>query len=122
MWQPADRYPDPRIETLHPSFERYRIFSAAVERLTPAWQLARSGEPPSQLRPKARIASTSANLGGTRPGRSASMSLKASDRRRGPGRASGGALPGEASSTMCDGENSPHTSANVRAGQPISLT
>ena len=33
MWQPAELYPDPRIEILHPSFERYRLFSAAVERL-----------------------------------------------------------------------------------------
>jgi gluconolactonase len=33
MWHPSDRYPDPAIEILHPSFERYRIFSAAVERL-----------------------------------------------------------------------------------------
>ena len=33
MWQPAERYPDPRIEVVDPSFERYRLFSAAVERL-----------------------------------------------------------------------------------------
>jgi gluconolactonase len=33
MWHPSDRYPDPAVEILHPSFERYRIFSAAVERL-----------------------------------------------------------------------------------------
>ena len=33
MWQPAERYPDPAIEILHPSFERYRLFNAAVERL-----------------------------------------------------------------------------------------
>ncbi|PZU91866.1 MAG: gluconolactonase [Chelatococcus sp.] len=33
MWQPAERYPDPAIEILDPSFERYRIFNAAVERL-----------------------------------------------------------------------------------------
>ncbi len=32
-WRPHPRYPDPLIETLDPRFERYRIFSAAVERL-----------------------------------------------------------------------------------------
>jgi gluconolactonase len=33
MWQPSEMYPDPAIEILDPSFEKYRIFSAAVERL-----------------------------------------------------------------------------------------
>ena len=33
MWQPAERYPDPAVEVLDPSFERYRLFNAAVERL-----------------------------------------------------------------------------------------
>jgi gluconolactonase len=33
MWQPAERYPDPAVEALDPSFERYRLFNAAVERL-----------------------------------------------------------------------------------------
>ena len=33
MWQPSLRYPDPAIEILDPRFERYRVFSAAVERL-----------------------------------------------------------------------------------------
>jgi gluconolactonase len=33
MWQPSERYPDPAIEILDPAFERYRVFSAAVERL-----------------------------------------------------------------------------------------
>jgi gluconolactonase len=32
-WQPSDRYPDPAIEILDPSFGKYRIFSASVERL-----------------------------------------------------------------------------------------
>jgi gluconolactonase len=32
-WRPYPRYPDPAIETLDERFERYRIFSAAVERL-----------------------------------------------------------------------------------------
>ena len=33
MWQPSERYPDPSIEVLDPSFAKYRNFSAAVERL-----------------------------------------------------------------------------------------
>lgn len=33
MWQSSERYPDPSIEILDPSFAQYRIFSAAVERL-----------------------------------------------------------------------------------------
>jgi gluconolactonase len=33
MWETSERYPDPRIEILHPDFEKYRLFSAAVERL-----------------------------------------------------------------------------------------
>jgi gluconolactonase len=33
MWQPSTRYPDPAIEIIDSSFERYRVFSAAVERL-----------------------------------------------------------------------------------------
>ncbi len=32
-WRPSQRYPDPAIEILHESFERYRIRSARVERL-----------------------------------------------------------------------------------------
>jgi gluconolactonase len=32
-WQPASFYPDPSVEILDPSFARYRIFSAAVERI-----------------------------------------------------------------------------------------
>jgi gluconolactonase len=32
-WRPSLRYPDPAIEVLDPAFERYRIFSAGVERL-----------------------------------------------------------------------------------------
>jgi gluconolactonase len=32
-WQPAGCYPDPAIHTLSPSFARYRLFNAAVERL-----------------------------------------------------------------------------------------
>ncbi|AWN45152.1 gluconolactonase [Methylobacterium terrae] len=33
MWTPTTRYPDPAIEVLDPSFARYRVFSAGVERL-----------------------------------------------------------------------------------------
>ncbi|HEX7967326.1 MAG TPA: SMP-30/gluconolactonase/LRE family protein [Stellaceae bacterium] len=44
-WEPAESYPDPSIEILDPSFAKYRIFNAAVERLAtgfrwsegPAW-------------------------------------------------------------------------------------
>lgn len=45
MWQPSSNYPDPAVQVLHPSFEKYRILLAAVERLAsgfrwtegPAW-------------------------------------------------------------------------------------
>jgi gluconolactonase len=37
-WQPSERYPDPAIEILDPSFARYRIFSAAVERLATGYR------------------------------------------------------------------------------------
>jgi gluconolactonase len=33
VWQPSERYPDPAIEIVDPSFEKYRVFSASVERL-----------------------------------------------------------------------------------------
>lgn len=33
MWQPAAAYPDPAVRSLHPSFDRYRVGLAAVERL-----------------------------------------------------------------------------------------
>ena len=32
-WRPSQRYPDPAVQILDERFERYRIFSAAVERL-----------------------------------------------------------------------------------------
>jgi gluconolactonase len=32
-WQPTERYPDPAVEVLDPSFAKYRLFNAAVERL-----------------------------------------------------------------------------------------
>ncbi len=45
MWQPSTFYPDPAVQILHPSFEKYRLPLAAVERLAtglrwaegPAW-------------------------------------------------------------------------------------
>ena len=33
MWEPSQRYPDPAVTVLHPSFARYRLAQAAVERL-----------------------------------------------------------------------------------------
>jgi gluconolactonase len=33
MWEPSERYPDPSIRILHPSFAKYRLPLAAVERL-----------------------------------------------------------------------------------------
>ena len=33
QWQPAPSYPDPAVEIFHPSFERYRVMLASVERL-----------------------------------------------------------------------------------------
>lgn len=32
-FEPSQRYPDPRVEILHPSFAKYRIFSSTVEML-----------------------------------------------------------------------------------------
>jgi len=32
-WEPTQRYPDPAVEVLDPSFAKYRLFNAAVERL-----------------------------------------------------------------------------------------
>ncbi len=40
IWQPSLRYPDPAIETLDPSFARYRVFSASVERLATGFRWA----------------------------------------------------------------------------------
>jgi gluconolactonase len=37
-WQASERYPDPAIEILDPSFAQYRIFSAAVERLATGYR------------------------------------------------------------------------------------
>lgn len=40
MWEPSERYPDPAVEILDPSFTKYRIFSAAVERLAVGFRWA----------------------------------------------------------------------------------
>jgi gluconolactonase len=32
-WEPSERYPDPRVKSLDPSFNRYRLYNASVERL-----------------------------------------------------------------------------------------
>ncbi|MGA0596477.1 SMP-30/gluconolactonase/LRE family protein [Enterovirga sp. CN4-39] len=40
MWQPASLYPDPAIEILDESFLKYRVFSAAVERLATGFRWA----------------------------------------------------------------------------------
>ena len=32
-WEPSERYPDPAIKSLDPSFNKYRLFNASVERL-----------------------------------------------------------------------------------------
>jgi gluconolactonase len=33
MWEPSERYPDPSVVIMDPSFAKYRIFQASVERL-----------------------------------------------------------------------------------------
>ncbi|WP_077003313.1 SMP-30/gluconolactonase/LRE family protein [Variovorax sp. KK3] len=40
LWHPAERYPDPAIEILDPRFAKYRITSAAVERLATGFRWA----------------------------------------------------------------------------------
>jgi gluconolactonase len=40
VWQPSERYPDPAVEVLDPSFAQYRLFSAAVERLATGFRWA----------------------------------------------------------------------------------
>ncbi len=39
-YTPATRYPDPAVEILHPSFARYRLYSASVEQLASGCQWA----------------------------------------------------------------------------------
>src|SRR3954469_11319488 len=38
VWQASERYPDPAIEIIDPAFEKYRVFSASVERLAPGFR------------------------------------------------------------------------------------
>ncbi len=38
MWQQSTRYPDIAVEVLDPSFAQYRVFSAAVERLSTGYR------------------------------------------------------------------------------------
>jgi len=40
MWQPAAAYPDPAVQILHPSFAKYRVTLAAVERLATGFRWA----------------------------------------------------------------------------------
>src|SRR5438876_11094254 len=40
QWQPSQRYPDPQIKILDPSFSKYRIRSAKVERIAPGMRWA----------------------------------------------------------------------------------
>lgn len=40
MWQPSSRYPDPAIEVIDPLFEKYRLTTAAVERLATGFRWA----------------------------------------------------------------------------------
>jgi|ThiBioDrversion3_1041553.scaffolds.fasta_scaffold105995_2 hypothetical protein len=39
-WAPSQRYPDPAIEILDPSFAKYRLYSAGVERLATGFRWA----------------------------------------------------------------------------------
>jgi len=40
MWQPATRYPDPAVQVLDPSFAKYKLNLAAVERLATGFRWA----------------------------------------------------------------------------------
>ena len=40
MWEPSQRYPDPAVQILHPSFAKYRLAQAAVERLATGFRWA----------------------------------------------------------------------------------
>ena len=39
-WRPATRYPDPAVRSLDPSFDKYRLPLAAVERLATGFRWA----------------------------------------------------------------------------------
>ena len=38
----SPRYPDPRVEVLHPSFAKYRVYSASIEQLNAAASMGAS--------------------------------------------------------------------------------
>ena len=38
MWEESARYPDPRVTSLDPSFDQYRLPLASVERLTTGYR------------------------------------------------------------------------------------
>src|ERR1700750_768932 len=40
MWQQAERYPDPRVISIDPSFDAYRVNFSAVERLATGYRWA----------------------------------------------------------------------------------
>jgi len=40
VWEPSQRYPDPAVRVLHPSFAQYRLAQAAVERLATGFRWA----------------------------------------------------------------------------------
>src|ERR1700747_3825407 len=40
MWQQSERYPDPAVQILHPSFAKYRVTLAAVQRLATGFRWA----------------------------------------------------------------------------------
>jgi gluconolactonase len=39
-WEPAQRYPDPAVEILDPSFAKYRLALASVERVATGFRWA----------------------------------------------------------------------------------
>jgi gluconolactonase len=40
-WQPSQRYPDPAIQVVDPSFARYRLAATKVERLATGFRCSR---------------------------------------------------------------------------------
>src|SRR5215471_14527450 len=40
MWEPSQRYPDPAVQVLHPSFAKYRLAQTAIERLAAGFRWA----------------------------------------------------------------------------------
>jgi hypothetical protein len=41
-WEPSQRYPEPTVQSLDPSFNKYRLALAGVERLAPGSALRRT--------------------------------------------------------------------------------